>query len=48
MTGGRKGFFVSIDGPSEVGKSTTIRELRTVLAERGVTASGSGRRSGRL
>ncbi|MER6333515.1 dTMP kinase [Streptomyces sp. NPDC001034] len=38
MTGGRKGFFVSIDGPSGVGKSTTIRELRTLLAERGVPA----------
>lgn len=38
MTGDRRGFFVSIDGPSGVGKSTTIRKLRTVLAARGVPA----------
>ncbi|MFF4693413.1 dTMP kinase [Streptomyces sp. NPDC001307] len=38
MTGRRRGYFVSIDGPSGVGKSTTIRELRTVLAARGVPA----------
>ncbi|MEV6959408.1 dTMP kinase [Streptomyces sp. NPDC051207] len=35
MTGDRKGFFVSIDGPSGVGKSTTIRELRAQLSEQG-------------
>ncbi|MFE3638162.1 dTMP kinase [Streptomyces sp. NPDC059168] len=38
MTGTRNGLFVSIDGPSGVGKSTTIRELRTVLAARGIAA----------
>ncbi|WP_405452615.1 dTMP kinase [Streptomyces achromogenes] len=38
MTGDRRGFFVSIDGPSGVGKSTTIRELQTLLSARGVAA----------
>ncbi|MGW2826515.1 dTMP kinase [Streptomyces sp. NPDC001443] len=38
MSGDRKGFFVSIDGPSGVGKSTTIRELRAWLAARDVPA----------
>ncbi|MFF5020241.1 dTMP kinase [Streptomyces sp. NPDC001165] len=38
MTGGRKGFFVSIDGPSGVGKSTTIRELQAQLSARGIPA----------
>ncbi|MEU5445338.1 dTMP kinase [Streptomyces griseofuscus] len=38
MSGDRRGFLVSIDGPSGVGKSTTIRELRMVLAERRVPA----------
>ncbi|WP_153815714.1 dTMP kinase [Streptomyces sp. SUK 48] len=38
MSGDRRGFFISIDGPSGVGKSTAIRELRAVLAERGVSA----------
>ncbi|MER6432135.1 dTMP kinase [Streptomyces sp900105245] len=32
------GFFLSIDGPSGVGKSTTIRELHRLLAARGVPA----------
>ncbi|MEV7020150.1 dTMP kinase [Streptomyces sp. DH-12] len=38
MTGARKGIFVSIDGPSGVGKSTTIRNLRTALSTRSVAA----------
>ncbi|MFF4442409.1 dTMP kinase [Streptomyces sp. NPDC001621] len=38
MTEHRRGFFVSIDGPSGVGKSTTIRELHGLLAARGVPA----------
>lgn len=38
MTGDRKGFFVSIDGPSGVGKSTTVRELRAALSARSVPA----------
>jgi dTMP kinase len=38
MTEDRKGFFVSIDGPSGVGKTTTIRELRTLLSQRGIPA----------
>ncbi|MFE1325486.1 dTMP kinase [Streptomyces sp. NPDC058741] len=38
MTGARKGLFVSIDGPSGVGKSTTIRELRKELSARGAAA----------
>ncbi|CAM5475180.1 MULTISPECIES: dTMP kinase [Streptomyces] len=38
MTRPRTGRFVSIDGPSGVGKSTTIRELRTILAARGIAA----------
>ncbi|WP_037856924.1 thymidylate kinase [Streptomyces sp. NRRL S-31] len=38
MTRGRKGFFVSIDGPSGVGKSTTIRELQALLAARNIPA----------
>ncbi|MFJ8676757.1 dTMP kinase [Streptomyces sp. NPDC093589] len=38
MTAERKGFFVTIDGPSGVGKSTTIEELHTQLATRGVPA----------
>ncbi|MET8948802.1 dTMP kinase [Streptomyces sp. NPDC004542] len=38
MTGGRHGFFVSIDGPSGVGKSTTIRELRALLSARAIPA----------
>ncbi|WEO92674.1 thymidylate kinase [Streptomyces sp. FXJ1.172] len=38
MTGDRNGFFVSIDGPSGVGKSTTIRELQALLSARGVPA----------
>lgn len=36
MTEDRRGFFVSIDGPTGVGKSTTIRELKALLTERGV------------
>ncbi|MCX5064202.1 dTMP kinase [Streptomyces sp. NBC_00201] len=38
MSGDRKGVFVSIDGPSGVGKSTTIRELQAELSARGVPA----------
>ncbi|MFJ5779271.1 dTMP kinase [Streptomyces sp. NPDC093094] len=38
MTQNRTGFFVSVDGPSGVGKSTTIRELQAVLAARDVPA----------
>ncbi|MGW0885906.1 dTMP kinase [Streptomyces sp. NPDC002671] len=38
MTGERKGFFVTIDGPSGVGKSTTIRELRALLSARSIPA----------
>lgn len=38
MTPARKGFFVTIDGPSGVGKSTTIRELRALLTKHGVPA----------
>ncbi|MER5995930.1 hypothetical protein [Streptomyces viridosporus] len=38
MNGARKGLFVSIDGPSGVGKSTTIRELRAALHARGTAA----------
>ncbi|MFE1465182.1 dTMP kinase [Streptomyces nigra] len=38
MTGHRKGRFVSIDGPSGVGKSTTIRELKALLTARDVSA----------
>lgn len=38
MTADRKGFFVSIDGPSGVGKSTTVRELQAQLSARGVPA----------
>ncbi|MFF3747511.1 dTMP kinase [Streptomyces kronopolitis] len=34
----RKGFFVTIDGPSGVGKSTTIEELHSQLAARGIPA----------
>ncbi|MBJ7001474.1 dTMP kinase [Streptomyces sp. CRPSP2-6A1] len=36
MTGDRTGFFISIDGPSGVGKSTTVRKLRALLSARGV------------
>lgn len=32
MTGG---FFVTVDGPSGVGKSTTIAELQRLLASQG-------------
>ncbi|MGW1396687.1 dTMP kinase [Streptomyces nigra] len=38
MTVHRKGRFVSIDGPSGVGKSTTIRELKALLTARDVSA----------
>ncbi|MEV6565921.1 dTMP kinase [Streptomyces kronopolitis] len=38
MTAERRGFFVTIDGPSGVGKSTTIEELRTLLADQGIAA----------
>lgn len=32
----RTGYFVTIDGPSGVGKSTTIRHLRTALSARDI------------
>ncbi|MFD7282160.1 dTMP kinase [Streptomyces sp. NPDC059862] len=35
MTSGRTGWFVSIDGPSGVGKSTTVHTLHDLLATRG-------------
>ncbi|MFE5690567.1 dTMP kinase, partial [Streptomyces sp. NPDC056512] len=35
MTGG---FFVTVDGPSGVGKSTTIAELQRLLGSQGVDA----------
>ncbi|MFD0501982.1 dTMP kinase [Streptomyces chiangmaiensis] len=35
MTGGRPGWFVTIDGPSGVGKSTTVQTLHDHLAARG-------------
>ncbi|MFJ2566560.1 dTMP kinase [Streptomyces sp. NPDC087568] len=38
MTGERTGFFVTIDGPSGVGKSTTVAELGRLLIQRGVSA----------
>jgi dTMP kinase len=33
MTGKHRGFLVTIDGPSGVGKSTTVETLHTLLAE---------------
>ncbi|MFE9454039.1 dTMP kinase [Streptomyces sp. NPDC006739] len=38
MSRGRRGFFVSIDGPSGVGKSTTIRELQRRLSAQNIPA----------
>ncbi|MEU1693531.1 dTMP kinase [Streptomyces hirsutus] len=38
MTGERTGFFVTIDGPSGVGKSTTVAELNRHLTRQGVAA----------
>lgn len=35
MTSGRKGWFVSIDGPSGVGKSTTVQALHDHLTAQG-------------
>jgi dTMP kinase len=38
MTGGRTGWFVTIDGPSGVGKSTTVQALHEHLGAQGRTA----------
>ncbi|MFF7130455.1 dTMP kinase [Streptomyces sp. NPDC008240] len=38
MTPEHKGCLVTIDGPSGVGKSTTIEELRSLLTARGIPA----------
>ncbi|MGW4199037.1 dTMP kinase [Streptomyces sp. NPDC005004] len=38
MTSTRRGFFLTIDGPSGVGKSTTLKELHTLLDRRGTPA----------
>lgn len=35
MTGERNGWFVTVDGPSGVGKSTTVRALHDLLAAEG-------------
>ncbi|MFJ8794041.1 dTMP kinase [Streptomyces sp. NPDC102462] len=35
MSGGRRGWFVSVDGPSGVGKSTTVQALHDLLAQQG-------------
>ncbi|MFE6639600.1 dTMP kinase [Streptomyces tendae] len=37
MTGERTGWFVSIDGPSGVGKSTTVQALHALLEQQGRT-----------
>lgn len=35
MTGGRTGWFVTVDGPSGVGKSTTVQALHELLEAQG-------------
>ncbi|MDX3024934.1 dTMP kinase [Streptomyces acidiscabies] len=35
MNAGRRGWFVSVDGPSGVGKSTTVQALHDLLARQG-------------
>ncbi|MGQ4479368.1 dTMP kinase [Streptomyces sp. SAS_276] len=35
MNSARNGFFVSVDGPSGVGKSTTVQALHQLLAQQG-------------
>ncbi|MEV0186568.1 dTMP kinase [Streptomyces sp. NPDC050625] len=39
MTSGRTGWFVSVDGPSGVGKSTTVQALHDLLAAQGRPAT---------
>ncbi|MFJ3309670.1 dTMP kinase [Streptomyces sp. NPDC086549] len=39
MTRGRTGWFVTIDGPSGVGKSTTVQALHDLLADQGRPAT---------
>ncbi|MGV9789040.1 dTMP kinase [Streptomyces sp. NPDC003435] len=38
MSSTRSGFFLSVDGPSGVGKSTTLKELHALLDRRGTSA----------
>lgn len=38
MTSGRTGWFVSVDGPSGIGKSTTVKALHRELEDRGLPA----------